>query len=1390
MAINSFRELENDTKPTVAFKVSEAAMDHRGNDRVQLGADGVAPPNPDLELGNYARAVSQTMDDIYNGYGIPPEELDGPGLADVLGAAFRQENVAVNAIGALAGMFEGEGDITPLTPAELYEKIRGEGLDEYTDKFVDIGTVGEFNKRAAKIKQEVEDRKVLAAAGFGGMAASMLAGTLDVTTLIPFGAGAVRTAKGVAAAAAADAAVSEAGLHATQYTRTLEESASAVAMSAVLGGAIGTALHAKFGPKTSEMVDRRAMEAAADFQGAAGAARIRAWDDAVNKPVETIELQSIRLMDKVPGWIGDKLRNPFRALSLNENSSAARAFADGIASKPWISKSDIEGTTPSGTTVMVEYNGYTASFADVVHVADKEWARAAASFNGNRDQFGLEVTLTAITGERHAVDAVNVAADKVRAHPEIIKKSLIESGVFDEDLKVKHAKHYMPIVYDVENIRARKDEFIEFEFEAIRRELDNDVAEARLEWAKAQLQAQSNRDVIEQAKAEHDAGMVALREEQAAEIEALKTRRDGDLADTKVEADRISQGLEKLRAERNEKTVAVEAELKELRAARAEIKEAREEAIVALQGTEARGTEGKSNYRASESFKPELFQAYSTDEASKAIRARAEKVRKALGEADDSEAKIARMKEEEAEARAEAIKQTEKKRRAALRDARALYRDLLRSNQDAINAKLSERAEVKAQYDEWIKGFEADLTAERAAAAVKQDRVTSAYNKSLSKLKKDHAAALAKADEVGKAEMDKATAGLRTATDKPRIISMTKDELDAEARAKAQGIFDTLINNNARFVDHDAVGKSLSNYRKARTNPVEHADLVRRKFVKYDPLDLLEFYTRTAGMDAAMSKVYKRPVEQADGSVKWVGDPSLSGKGGVKDEIMSEYKSMIDFASLTVDQRIKAEKIKDPVARKAFEDQALGDNIKKLTDERDRVLRDVEVLRLLMRGGDDGGIDGKKWTEFAEKLGIINYMRLMGGTVLSSLGDPINIMISNGFGRTFKEGILPMIRDFNGAWKNADGDARRLTRLMALNMERELNRTAMDIADLGSPVRKTDPSTDFLRRLASRFSVVTGIQAWNSLWRQIAGRTILSRVLDNSVQGWDNLSAAERAWMSNNRLDASDLQLIKAAWEAQPRKHLPDGGMYPDVENWDPKAREAMFRIASQESVNNVIAPTPIDKMSMQVTPAGRLVSQFRSHMLANQIRLIGRQRALAMQDRGHAMQVYTGLFMLAAMGVVVDYLKHATGQVTLTGDSKGEPGKSPHDKWVEEFEANPFTGTFNALDRAGIFGVMMEADNLLHKTMGLGVRATGQYAFGEGKVQSSRTRNRAAVDVLFGPSVGLVNDTFTAFGVLDGEVERHEVKALRRLSPFQNMPILQQVLNEGEAQLGNIYVW
>lgn len=181
-------------------------------------------------------------------------EID-PDTLTVIGSAFRQDNTIGSTISNKMAGIDRTSREDGFTGDVMWNELQGTRYEQHWPRFAEVHNRVAFNALKSQIDMEDEDRRILHASGWAGMAASFGAAAFDVPSLLPGGAivrgatlggAAVRTGLEAAAAGALGAGVSEIALQTSQETRPVTESVIGVGAGAVLGGLLGAGTGALF----------------------------------------------------------------------------------------------------------------------------------------------------------------------------------------------------------------------------------------------------------------------------------------------------------------------------------------------------------------------------------------------------------------------------------------------------------------------------------------------------------------------------------------------------------------------------------------------------------------------------------------------------------------------------------------------------------------------------------------------------------------------------------------------------------------------------------------------------------------------------------------------------------------------------------------------------------------------------------------------------------------------------------------------------------------------------------------------------------------------------------------------------------------------------------------
>ncbi len=574
----------------------------------------------------------------------------------------------------------------------------------------------------------------------------------------------------------------------------------------------------------------------------------------------------------------------------------------------------------------------------------------------------------------------------------------------------------------------------------------------------------------------------------------------------------------------------------------------------------------------------------------------------------------------------------------------------------------------------------------------------------------------------------------------------------------AQDIFSTITATKPRDVDY-APTTATRGFLKGRSFDVPDKVLADEGYLIKNVFDLAQRYVRTAGTDSAIAQVFKKVeagVDDAGNAVEVIkGDVKLSS---VLSKVNEEFDGLISRSS--------------------------GADLEKLKLDRDRIIRGIENLRDIARGTflpEHGG----DMARTAELVSMFNFVRMLGGTVASSFTDPINLVIANGFGRTVSKGIAPLLTDFRAAMRSSSNDMRRLGRLAGAVTELEFNSRMAQLGDFDDLYATGDKALSFMRKTANTFSKISGIAYWNTFWKQVAYNVTQARIIDNLNLGLDKLSKPERAWMASLGIGQDEAVEIAEAYSKQVGRKVVAGIPYANHEIW-PQGVGDRFRSALANEANNVIiTPQLGDRPIFASTPIGRLLFQFRGFMLASQARLIGRNAQLAVLDESGERRLgfASGLFGLVFASAIIDGVKRALSS-----------NDADFDKFITRWKEQPGESLYRSIDRANIFGVIFEGSNIVGRAGGPSIQSGLEYAFGD--VGNKSSRSTSLLSALGVPTINLIDDLgHLGFSdlpklVSEGELTKAGFRRARGLVPFQNVPVVQQTINEFQREVGTIFDW
>lgn len=405
------------------------------------------------------RYVTPGALDVEQGSDAP----ENPGWGKTFGAAFRQDNIIGNAASAESLSYEADPSFNP------WDSIKGTKYEPRWNSFVEIRNQADADVMKRKLDQEDEDHKVLAAAPlYQSLPAQLVAGTLDLPTLLPGGAfvrgvkggmSVAKSAANVAGAAGVSTLAQEAGLHSLQETRTLSESAVNIGASVLIGGMLGAG-GAKLLSRAEWNKAVQALEAdlAKGLDGTAGSPSPLAVGSAAASPVD---LRANSIAGEAASTVATATAKLNPALRLlHSPSPASREIGTQLFENSLYLKKNFEGVAsePAVETLMKEWNAGLAQAVRGTDEAFSDYVKAGGKLK--HTEFREAVGRAMRRGDEDADPFVSKAARDWRTKVfDPLKNEAIAAKLLPEDVSVDTAASYFSRMWNRNKLIAQEGRF-------------------------------------------------------------------------------------------------------------------------------------------------------------------------------------------------------------------------------------------------------------------------------------------------------------------------------------------------------------------------------------------------------------------------------------------------------------------------------------------------------------------------------------------------------------------------------------------------------------------------------------------------------------------------------------------------------------------------------------------------------------------------------------------------------------------------------------------------------------------------------------------------------------------------------------------------------------------
>ena len=1367
-------------------------------------------------------------------------------------AAFRQDNTVASVLSRKDAGVDNDDDGTfdPVTYIKENPKLAG-----FEDSFMGVLNRRRADAVKSQIEMEQRDRETLDAAGWFGTFAQLAAGVFDLPTLIPGtvavrgakgGYAIGRSMLMAGTSAAATQAATEGFLQATQETRSQAESLVNIGAAAVLGSLLGGGVAAVLG-KNEQITMRKALDNIADINSGAkpnefvpsqvfnDRAAVGGGADVVDNaffvdPINKARTRAELAVDGiVAGQVVEKTSwfNPMLR-STQRYAASARQIGATVYESTIYRAMHNQGETTGASVEAAIRTRVQASQAEALSQAELAYKEMRGSgVRMSRDDFYAEVGRAMRNSDQSENVFVSRAAQGYRKLFDDFTKDALKLGLLDvEDLDVKTAASYFSRVYNRDRLLASEPEFLDLigrhyaermqgayqldkaendTLAATYRQRLDDMAQtgearskriADIEAAGKQLDEQNAQlaDLIDELSAARSAVYAA----EGPAREAAQKRVKDILAQGGPGLDAYLKGRASLRrrmadlTERNPDAQAARAERLNERIAGVEEQVARglsafakraknvmnrvaadpagkaEDAIAAVerQIADVQKVIDKAAERANktaaqyvEQMSPqEAFvreaeraaqQGQTAEQAIKAGTREADRVSKQISEGQRAVQQFERYTE-----RLNALQERLAAREAGAAAARELVDALDALLQDVTNAA-AERAARRGEFVQRLKDRAAKLTPEEIKA------------------KADATKTKVDATQMQREEAFYAKWGVRQALGREMNEAF---DFEAAGRAAAKEVYDKITGKVQQRDDIPSfVTKITSGPLKDRTFMVPDELLAGRGWLRDDVREVANRYSRAMAGEIELTRRFGR-ADMKD---------QLEQVAKEYAELRAAAEKSTDIATLnSVLGRDKFGARKDLAAAK-LEAQKL------LAEDEAAAIVDLKAGRDLVRGTFNGALNNSNFASVTRSLMHFNYLRQMGGVLLSNIADFYRPAFVHGLGQymvTLPK-LLPQAFD---AGSEGVKMSLKEAKLAGLVVERVTHALQVANGDIADPfLARTTHIERFMQKatgLASRWNL---INLFTDAQQAIASTMSQHRILEAAIGngGADGSFSRDgtrllRMLGIDARTQADIAKLFKAHGQTV------DGVQVANTERWLQAANETgvaeeilraenavrVYRTAVNTDVNSIVSRRGLGDAPLFANhPLGKVLTQFSGYAMGAHSRVMVR----GLQE-SHA-RLVGGLVVMASLGALTSYLAAWRG------------GAERWKKFTEDTAKNPALLIGEGLDRSGFFPILFDIANRAERVSG----AVGyDYRFnpikspiamagggsGLGVTSTRASDSSAAFGALLGPSAGLVDSAIAAGRVAADKAAgkdppKRDINQALAVIPFQSYYGVRELL-------------
>lgn len=380
----------------------------------------------------------------------------------------------------------------------------------------------------------------------------------------------------------------------------------------------------------------------------------------------------------------------------------------------------------------------------------------------------------------------------------------------------------------------------------------------------------------------------------------------------------------------------------------------------------------------------------------------------------------------------------------------------------------------------------------------------------------------------------------------------------------------------------------------------------------------------------------------------------------------------------------------------------------------------------------------------------VHPVQLLGGMTVSAIPDMAKVVFSHGLTSTFRDGFIPLVRNFR-AFRLAAQEVKDAG--TALDMI--LDSRAMAMADITDDFGRHSAFERGLTSLSSRFGVVSLMAPWNATLKQFSGLLTMTNIMRASQRvAAGKGTARDIRNLASSGIDADLARRISMEFSIYGDSQ--DGILLAKAGDWDDAGAREAFRVAVVREVDRTIVTPGQDKPLWMSTEVGKLVFQFKSFAMSS----MQKTMLAGLQQRDAA--TVNGMILALGLGAVTYWAKETIANRETSDD--------------------PSVWAVEALDWSGLVGWAMDANGVLEKA----TRGEVGLSYFTGK-EVSRYAGRNVAGAFLGPTANLAADMFQVSGAIAaGDFKQSDLHTARQLLPIQNLFYARTLFDKVEAATGD----